>query len=185
MATKKKLSKKKAGKKKVRRERTAKKTGNKDARTKAVDRNDSAKKRVARNRNAAIKSRDFAAAGLAVQLTETLLDEIRCLDKPWSKTPEAQQAVVIARVSDAVANAASQAIQIVSAIGHQAVICNLFSVTFKDGVRAVITVAPGSDMRHALADHATRDVCLVLADPGVFMQGLADIKPNADQPKLI
>jgi hypothetical protein len=88
-------------------------------------------------------------------------------------------------MSDSVSNAMLKAVQIVSAVGHKAVICNLFSVTFKDGVRAVITVAPGSALRHDLADHATKDVVLVLADPSVFMQGLSDIKADADQPKLI
>lgn len=152
---------------------------------KAVDRNDSANARVVRARRALEKSRSYAASGLAAQVTETLLDEIRALDQLWHKTPEAQQAVVIARLSDRVANAMGQAVRVMSAVGHKAVICNLFSVTFKDGVRAVVTVGPGSDMRHELADYATRDVVMVLADPSAFLQGLEDIKPDADQPKLI
>lgn len=151
----------------------------------ATDRNESAKKRVKSAKIALERSRNYAASGLAAQVTETLIDEIRALDKPWHNTPEAEQAVVIARLSDRVYNAMQNAVQVMSAIGHKAVICNLFSVTFKDGVRAVVTVAPGSQMRHELADYATRDVVLVLSDPGVFMQGLQDIKPDADQPKLI
>lgn len=159
----------------------------KDAKAKAAtDRNESAEKRVTAARKALTRSREYAASGLAAQITETLIDELRALDKPWHQTPESQQAVVIARLSDRVYNAMQTAVQVMSAIGHKAVICNLFSVTFKDGVRAVVTVAPDSSkMRHELADYATRDVVLVLSDPGVFMQGLADIKPDADQPKLI
>jgi len=151
----------------------------------AVDRDESGKKRIAVAKKALERSRNYAASGLAKQVTETLIDEIRALDKPWHQTPEASQAVVIARLSDRVYNAMQTAVQIMSAIGHKAVICNLFSVTFKDGVKATITIAPGSPMRHSLADHATKDVVLVLADPSVFMQGLADIKADADQPKLI
>jgi len=162
--------------------KTSKKTS---SAAKALDRNDSATARVTRAKKALEKSRNYAANGLAAQITETLLDELRALDKLWHKTPEAQQAVVIARLSDRVANAMGQAVQVLSAVGHKAVICNLFSVTFKDGVRATVTVGPGSDMRHELADYATRDVVLVLADPSAFMQGLEDIKPDADQPKLI
>lgn len=172
----KKLKKKMEGKKKSKKASSAKK---------ALDRNDSATARVTQARKALEKSRSYAANGLAAQVTETLLDEIRALDQLWHKTPEAQQAVVIARLSDRVANAMSHAVRVLSAVGHKAVICNLFSVTFKDGVRATVTVAPNSDMKHELADYATRDVVLVLADPSAFMQGLEDIKPDADQPKLI
>jgi len=178
MATKKKSSKKTSKK------ATAKKPSEKERKA-AVARDDSAKQAKARAKKALERSRNYAASGLAAQVTETLIDEIRALDKLWHQTPEAQQAVVISRLSDRVYNSMQQAVQVLSAQGHKAVICNLFSVTFKDGVRATITVAPGSDLRHDLADHATKDVVLVLADPGVFMEGLEDLKPDADQPKLI
>jgi len=206
MATKKKTSKKatakKASKKKAQTKKatakkaakkSAKKTANKGARatagkTEAVaatSRDDSGKDRIAKARKAVAKSRNYAASGLAGQVIETLLDEIRVLDKPWHKTGEAEQAVVISRISDRVSEAMQVAVQVLSAQAHKAVICNLFSVTFKDGVRATITVAPGSDMRHELADYATRDCVLVMADPGLFMQGIEDIKPDADQRRLI
>jgi hypothetical protein len=195
MATKKKSTKKTASKST---KKTSKKVGKttvpkhvQDARKAAVtvkaalDKSQTSRQRVAAAKKAAERSKNYAAAGLAAQVTETLLDELKAMDTLWYKTPEAQQAVIIARLSDSVANAMQRAIQVVSALGHKAVICNLFSVTFKDGVRAVITVAPGSALRHDLADHATKDVVLVLADPSVFMQGLSDIKADADQPKLI
>lgn len=167
------------------RKKAAKKTAAKGkSRQAAVDRNDSAKKRAADAKKAASRSRNYAASGLAAQLTETLLDEIRALDKPWHQTPEATQAVIIARLSDSVTHAMEQAVQVMSAVGHPAVICNLFEVKFKEGCRGVITV-PGKDMRHQLADHATRDCVLVLTDPHAFMAGLEDLKPDADQPKLI
>jgi hypothetical protein len=190
MATKKKSSKKTAKKTPAKRKTRAqeladKKKTTKDAKAKATDRNESAKKRVAAAKKAVERSRNYAASGLAGQVTETLLDEIRALDAPWFKTPEAQQAVVIARLSDSVYKAMEKAVQVMSAVGHKAVICNLFEVKFKDAVRGVITIAPGSDMRHELADYATKDCVLVLADPAVFMQGLEDIKPDADQPKLL
>ncbi len=156
----------------------------KDA-AKAVSRDDGVKRSKAALRKALERSKNYAANGLAAQVTETLLDEIRALDKPWHQTAEAQQAVAIARLSDRVANAMAQAVSVLAAQGHQAVICNLFSVTFKDGVRGVITVPPGSDMRHQLADYATKDCVLVMADPGQFMEGLANLRPDADQPKLI
>jgi len=192
MATKKKSSKKSKLKKAAAPGKDARTTKKSKKQTKAdnaanaaTDRNESARKRVTVAKKALERSRNYAASGLAAQVTETLLDEIRALDKPWHHTSEAQQSVVIARLSDRVYNAMQQAVQVMSAVGHKAVICNLFSVTFKDGVRAVVTVAPNSDMKHDLADYATRDVVLVLSDPGVFMQGLQDIKPDADQPKLI
>jgi hypothetical protein len=176
---------KKTSRKKASKKGTKKKASKASARAKATDRNDSAKKRVSAAKKAVERSKTYAAEGLAAQVTETLLDEVRALDNLWHKTPEAQQAVVIARLSDRVYNAMSQAVQVMSAVGHKAIICNLAAVTFKEGVRGTIVVAPGSDMRYELADHATKDVVLVLSDPGTFMQGLEDIKPDADQPKLI
>lgn len=151
----------------------------------AIDRDDAAKARIAKAKKALGRSRNYAASGLAAQVTETLIDEIRALDKPWHHTSESQQAVVIARLSDRVYNAMQNAVSILAAVGHPAVICNLFEVKFKDSIRGVVTVAPGSQMRHQLADHASKDVVLVLTDPNVFMQGLEDIKADADQPRLI
>lgn len=195
MATKKKSAKKKAKRKTVKKKavRTERKSARKKASSKATDkdakkavsRDDGVKKTKAAIRKALERSRNYAASGLAAQVTETLIDEIRALDKPWHLTPEATQAVVIARLSDRVANAMESAVSVLAAQGHKAVICNLFSVTFKDGVRGTITIAPGSDMRHELADYATKDCVLVLADPAIFMKGLGDLKPDADQPKLI
>lgn len=165
--------------------KTAKDQKAKKDRDAAINRDEAAKARIAKAKKAVERSRNYAASGLAKQVTETLIDEIRALDKPWHLTSESQQAVVIARLSDRVANAMELAVQVMAASGHKAVICNLFSVTFKDGVKATITVAPSNEKRHDLADYATRDAVLVLADPGVFMQGLADIKADADQPRLI
>lgn len=175
---------KKVAKKVAKKKAAAKKPTAKDAQ-KAVSRDDGTKRTGAAIKKALDRAKNYAANGLAAQITETLLDEIRALDKPWHKIPEAQQAVAIARLSDRVANAMRQAVSVLSAQGHPAVICNLFEVKFKEGVRGVITVAPGSDMRHQLADHATKDVVLVLADPSLFMQGLESLKPDADQPRLI
>lgn len=179
MATKKKATTKKAAKKKA-----AKKTTSKKAKA-AVSRDDGTKRANAAIRRALERSKNYAASGLAAQVTETLIDEIRALDNVWHKTPEAQQAVIIARLSDRVANAMTSAVAILSARGHKAVICNLAAVTFRDAVRGTIIIAPGADMRHDMADHATKDVVLVLADPSVFLRGLENVKPDADQPKLI
>ncbi|MEE8428547.1 MAG: hypothetical protein V3S33_03485 [Gammaproteobacteria bacterium] len=183
-AKKKAVKKKVAAKKKTPLEEAGLVPGGADAK-KAVSRDDGKDKQKAALKKALKRSRNYAASGLAAQVTETLIDEIRALDKPWHQIPEAQQTVAIARLSDRVANAMSQAVSILAARGNKAVICNLFSVTFKDGVRGIITVAPGSDMRHELADYATKDCVLVLADPHVFLEGLADLKPDADQPRLI
>ena len=182
MATKK-VSKKKASKKVSKKKVTKKPTD--AARKKAVSRDDGKKRQKAAIAKALERSKNYAASGLAAQVTETLLDEIRALDKPWHQIPEAQQAVAIARLSDRVANAMTNAVSVLAAKGHKGVICNLFSVTFKDGVRGIITVGPGSDMRHELADYATKDCVLVLADPAVFMEGLENVKPDADQPNLL
>ena len=131
------------------------------------------------------RSRNYGEFGLAAQGTETLIDEMRALEKPWHLTSEATQAVVIARLSDRVAHAMERAVSVLAAQGHKAVICNLAAVTFREGVRAIITVAPGSEMRHELADYATKDCVIVLADPSVFFQGLEEVKPDADQQQLI
>lgn len=185
MATKKKTSKKAPAKKTAAKKKPTEKKPTATEAKKAVSRDDSTKRTKAAHKKALERSKNYAASGLAAQVTETLLDEIRALDKPWHQIPEAQQAVAIARLSDRVANAMTSAVSVLAAKGHKGVVCNLFSVTFKDGVRGTITVGPGSDMRHELADYATRDCVLVLADPSAFLDGLEQLKPDADQPKLI
>lgn len=131
------------------------------------------------------KAENFTAERIGTSLTEALLNEIKALDNPWHKTPEAMQKVAIARLSDAVRDSVETAVKILSAQGHKAVVANLVSVTFKDGVRGIVSIGPGSNSRFELADHATKDVVLVLTDSDSFMKDMSKLKADADQPDLL
>lgn len=169
MSTTKKKTAKKAAKK------TGKKTGRKGA-----GRDTKASRAAARK-----KSQEFTADRLAKRLTAGLLDELKDMSQPWNKTPEAEQSVIIARITDTVRNATKEAVQVIAAQGVKGVVGTLFQVTVKEGVRATLVVPPGTDRLHDLADHATKDVVIVLSDPEKFMKGLDEIKPDKDQKDLL
>ena len=162
--------------------KSTKKTAKKAAKKKTARKK---KPTAAQRKKARVANVEFATDRLAAQLCEKLIDELRDMAEPWSKTSEAEQSIIIARISDSVRRYVKEAALTMAAQGHKGVICNLFSVTFKDGVRAIITMPPGSDMRHELADRATQDVVLVFADPDQFMEGLGDLEPDKDQPDLL
>ena len=59
------------------------------------------------------------------------------------------------------------------------------SLTIKEGAKAVLTLARGSEEMHALADRVGSFAVLVFADPKEFTEGMHVIKAQADQRDLL
>ncbi len=58
------------------------------------------------------------------------------------------------------------------------------SVTFKDGIKAALKISKHAVARHDLADCEGRDVIVVIVDPGIYMQGVHDVRGTPDQMEI-
>lgn len=119
-----------------------------------------------------------------VTLLKALLGEIRQLQKPWEQTPEREQEVVIDRLRRAVEHTIRQTTLRIAAGNFQRVPVEIESVTFKDGVKAVMQIERSAEGVHALADGTGGRALVVLASIDQFIEGMNRILADADQPDL-
>lgn len=104
--------------------------------------------------------------------------QLRALDKPWLRLPEDKQREVIDEVRDAVAVAIRQAVEIIATDDRTRFTAQVESVTFKDGVKAVLTMA-NTMASHELADVQGGRVYVVIEDPNRYIHSSAAV-PQAD-----
>lgn len=118
------------------------------------------------------------------ELMSAAMKQLRSLDKPWLRLPEAKQKEVIDEVRDQVSVAIRQAVEIIATDDRTRFAASVESVTFKDGVKAVMTMT-NSQASHELADTAGGRVFIVIEDPNRYVMGSGSIpKPDPDQPTL-
>ena len=123
---------------------------------------------------------DRAAETLGKDLLEARVDELKVLQDPWSKTSQYAQDNAIARLHARISVLIYRAVAIVAAGDFPVIEGHVESVTFKDGVKAVITTTKG-ESAHELAD-AEGGQCLVLVvEPDQYIGRMAEIKGDADQ----
>jgi hypothetical protein len=127
------------------------------------------------------ESQDTSAADLARtfllgELMSAATKQLRSLDKPWLRLPEAQQKAVIREVQLDVELAIDRAVDLIASDGRTCFVAAVESVTFKDGVKAVLTM-PNTQASHELADTAGGTVYVVIDSPGRYK----DVGENAPQ----
>lgn len=129
-------------------------------------------------------AQDIAREYLMGELMSSALRQLRTLDKPWLRLPEAQQKKCIAEVQEDVRKAVSQAVEVISSDDRTRFRAGVESVTFKDGVKAVLTMA-NTEASHELADTAGSTVLVVIESPHRYTY-VGDNAPKAekDQPEL-
>lgn len=106
------------------------------------------------------------------------MKQLRALDKPWLRLPEQQQKAVIDEVRDHVSVAIRKAVEIIATDDRTRFVAAVESVTFKDGVKAVLTMA-NTQASHELADTAGGTVYVVIEDPNRYVMGSSAV-PKAD-----
>ena len=122
---------------------------------------------------------------VGTQLLRALLDEVMNLRTPWAITPQSMQQEVIDRLQTQVENITRGAVLQIATLGMQHVGASVESLTIKEGAKAVLTLARGSEEMHALADRVGSFAVLVFADPKEFTEGMHVIKAQADQRDLL
>ena len=118
------------------------------------------------------------------KLLEALLLELKMQSPRFAKQNEAAQGEVIDRLRGQVDEAVREAVAAIAADKCESARVTIESVTFKDGVKVVLTGVPTSGM-HAVADEVGAQALLVLCDPEAFVGDLNTVKPAKDQRDLL
>jgi hypothetical protein len=121
---------------------------------------------------------DLAREFMLGEVMASALKQLRALDKPWLRLPEAQQRQVIDEVREDVQAAIRKAVEIIATDDRTCFTAAVESVTFKDGVKAVLTM-PNTPASHELADTQGGRIWLVLDDPARYTQQTAGM-PQAE-----
>jgi len=128
--------------------------------------------------------RELAREFMLGEVMAAATKQLRALDKPWLRLPEQKQRDVLDEVRDDVAHAIRQAVEIIATDDRTRFVAAVESVTFKDGVKAVMTMG-NSPASHELADTAGGRVYIVIEDPNRYvMQSPAVPAADPDQPTL-
>ncbi len=129
-------------------------------------------------------AKDLAREYLMGELMSAATKQLRSLDKPWLRAPEETQKRILREVQDQVAEAVKKAVEIIATDDRTRFTAQVESVTFKDGVKAVLTM-PNTMASHELADVQGGRVYVVIEDPNRYTQGSAAVpKADPDQPSL-
>lgn len=98
---------------------------------------------------------DIAREFLMGELMNAATKQLRAIDKPWLRLPESDQKKVLKEVQADVTEAVKRAVDLIASDARTAFRAGCESVTFKDGVKAVLTMA-NTQASHELADTAGR-----------------------------
>jgi hypothetical protein len=121
---------------------------------------------------------DIARELLLGEVMAAAMRQLRALDKPWLRLPEAKQREVLHDVQADVENAIERAVEIIATDDRTRFVAHVESVTFKDGVKATITM-PNTAASHELADTAGGVVFVVIEDPSRYTVGGQNV-PQAE-----
>lgn len=127
---------------------------------------------------------DQAATTLGHDLLQAMVDELKALQDPWAKTPAEKQDQAIDRLSWRIQSLIGRAVAIIAAGDLPVIAGHVESVTFKDGVKAIITTTKG-ESSHALADAEGGSCIIVITDAEQYLGRMEEIRGEADQRALI
>ena len=129
---------------------------------------------------------DLAKETLTGDIRDFILDRIKHEQdkRPWDQRSEADQQFTVNQVEGACQRLVERAVEIIAAGGRKAIKATLEQVTFKDGIKATISLSKFDEMRHALADSQGSTIVIFVADPEEFSGERAPAKIRPDQPAL-
>lgn len=117
-------------------------------------------------------------------LLQLIIDEIKAAPDVWQKMSQDQQDDMIDRAKRRLTTAVEQSVTHIVAAGRPVITADVDSVTFKDGIKAVLKVSQSNPLRHELADATGLQVLVVVTDIKRFSGGTEGVKSDDDQPGL-
>ena len=127
---------------------------------------------------------NMTAATIGRDLLQALVTECRLLPDVWPKISKAKQDDVIERLRKRVDDSVRMAVHLIASEGRATADATIESVTFKNGIKAVLNLSKNSPQRHAIADSEGKLVLIVVADAGEHTGGMDDITGEADQREM-
>lgn len=127
--------------------------------------------------------RELAREFMLGEVMAAAMKQLRAIDKPWLRLPEARQRDVLGEIRDDVAHAIRGAVEIIATDDRTRFVAQVESVTFKDGVKAVMTMA-NTEASHELANTAGGRVYIVIEDPARYIASAHLPQPEPDQQSI-
>lgn len=121
---------------------------------------------------------DLARGFMLGEVAASAMRQLRALEKPWLRMLEKDQKEVIVEVLDDCRQAINKAVELIATDARTCFVAQLDSVTFKDGVKAVLQM-PNTPASHELADTAGGSVYVVIEDPRRYLHH-SSATPTAD-----
>ena len=121
---------------------------------------------------------DLAREFLLGEVLSAAMKQLRAAERPWLRLPEEQQMEVIREMREDVSEAIERAVVIIASDARTVFHAEVESVTFKEGVKAVLHMA-NTMASHELADSAGGSVLVVIEDAKRYVRGSAKV-PSPD-----
>ncbi len=126
----------------------------------------------------------YAAEFLLGSLIKASTKHLKTLSKPWIEMKEGEQKRVLATVQQDCRRAVQDAIDIIASNARVTFQAAVDQVVFKDGVKAVLTLAKG-DWAHSLADAEGGYVTIVIEERSKLLQEGDALEVEPDQKSLL
>jgi hypothetical protein len=126
----------------------------------------------------------YAAEYLLGALIKASTKHLKTLSKPWIEMKEGEQKRVLATVQQDCRRAVQDAVDIIASNARLTFQAAVDQVVFKDGVKAVLTLAKG-DWAHSLADAEGGFVTIVIEERSKLLQEGDALAVDKDQKSLI
>jgi len=126
----------------------------------------------------------YAAEFLLGSLIKAATKHLKTLSKPWIELKEGEQQRVLSAVQQDCRRAVQDAIDIIASNARLTFQAAVDQVVFKDGVKAVLTLAKG-DWAHSLADAEGGFVTIVIEERSKLLDEGDALKVEKDQKSLL
>jgi len=126
---------------------------------------------------------EFAEHELGGKLMQVVVAQLEGQRKPWNELPEDTQAIALNAMTHAVDAAVRAAVHIIASDNRSSMHATVESVTFKDGVKAVLSLLKGP-AAHDLADAEGHTALVIVGDFGKFTEGGQKVEPEPGQGRL-
>lgn len=130
-----------------------------------------------------LTGKDYAREFLLGALIKASTKHLKTLSKPWIDLKENEQRRVLATVHDDCRNAIRDAIDIIASNGRLTFTAAVDQVVFKDGVKAVLTLAKTPEA-HSLADAEGSYVTIVIEERSKLLNEGDALTVDLDQKPL-
>jgi hypothetical protein len=124
-----------------------------------------------------------AAEFLLGELIKAATKHLKTLSKPWISMKEAEQQRVLATVAQDCRAATQNAVDLIASNARLTFQANVDQVVFKDGVKAVLTLAKG-EWAHSLADAEGGYVTIVIEERSKLLDEGDALQADPDQHPL-